>query len=197
MGRDNLLISLKSKGFSKKIIKAFANVPREMFLPPILRPLAYEDTALPLENGATISQPCTIAFMLSLLDLKPKQKILEIGSGCGYVLALLAEISPESQIIGLELIPGLARKSKSFLKNYQNIKVLTKNGFQGLPSKAPFDKILISASADNLPKHLYSQLTSKGIIVTPVKNSIFQIKKQNNSVKVKEFPGFVFVPLKY
>ena len=196
MNKNHLLVSLKSNSFSEKIVRAFEKVPREKFISNIYKSLAYEDIALPLEKRATISQPYTIAFMLNLLELKPKQKILEIGSGSGYVLALMAEISPKNEIHGIEIIKSLAAKSRGYLKGYPNIKVISKNGFNGIPNQAPFDRILISASTDKLPEHLYNQLSSKGILVAPVNNSIFQVKKQNNKLKVKEFPGFVFVPLK-
>ncbi|MBI2452444.1 protein-L-isoaspartate O-methyltransferase [Candidatus Pacearchaeota archaeon] len=193
MEKQQLLNYLKNY-FPEEIIKAFKKVPRENFLPENLKDLAYEDTALPLGYGATISQPYTIAFMLSLLELKKGQKILEIGSGCGYVLALLAEIT-KSKIYGIEIIKPLAEQSKKTLKKYKNIKVFCKNGFSGFPEKAPFDRILVSASANTFPEHLYSQLKPNGIIVVPVRDSIFQIKKQNGKIKIKEFPGFVFVNL--
>ncbi|MBU0760356.1 MAG: protein-L-isoaspartate(D-aspartate) O-methyltransferase [Nanoarchaeota archaeon] len=194
MNKSQLLTSLK-KQFPSKIVKAFAKVPREDFVPKELKSEAYLDTALPLEQGATISQPCTIASMLSLLELNQKQKILEIGSGCGYVLALLAEISQASEIYGIEILKSLAESSKENLSTYKNITIINKNGSQGLNEKAPFDRILISASADKMPEHLFQQLKDNGILVTPVNNSIFQIKKQNNKLSTKEFPGFVFVPL--
>jgi protein-L-isoaspartate(D-aspartate) O-methyltransferase len=195
MNKLRLLSSLKTNGFSEKIVSAFTKVPRENFLPENYKSFAYEDTAPPLEKGATISQPYTIAFMLNLLELKPNLRILEIGSGCGYVLALMAETSPKSEIYGIEIIKSLADKSKQYLKNYQNINIICKNGFNGLKEKSPFDRILISASANNLPEHLYPQLNDNGFIVVPVKDSIFQIKKQNNKISIKGFPGFVFVPL--
>lgn len=195
MNKQQLLESLKIHKFHKEIIKAFEKVKREDFIPKILKYYAYEDTALPLEKGATISQPYTIAFMLNLLELKPNQKILEIGSGSGYVLALISEISKNSQIYGIEIISSLAKKSKQNLKNYKNIKIYNKDGYSGLPEKAPFDRILISAAANEIPSHLYPQLKDKGILVTPVRNSIFQIKKQKSRIEKKEFPGFVFVPL--
>ncbi|MBU0466328.1 MAG: protein-L-isoaspartate(D-aspartate) O-methyltransferase [Nanoarchaeota archaeon] len=197
MDKPQLLASLKAQGFPQKILQAFAKVPRGYFLPQNLQAYAYEDQALPLEQGATISQPYTIAFMLNLLDIKPSQKILEIGSGCGYVLAILSKLSPSSKIYGIEVIKSLAEKSKQIISElkYKNVNVLDGNGFQGLKEKAPFDRILISAAADKLPEHLYPQLSNDGIIVTPVLGSIVQIKKQKGKIKLKEFPGFVFVPL--
>lgn len=194
MDKPQLLASLKAHGFSQQILNAFKKVPREDFIPANLQQYAYEDNALLLEKGATISQPYTIAFMLNLLELKPKQKILEIGSGCGYVLALLSEIT-DGKTYGIEIISSLVEKSKNYLSKYKNIQVFAKDGSQGLKEKAPFDRILISAAAAKIPEHLYPQLKDNGILVTPVLNSIVQIKKEKGKIKIKEFSGFVFVPL--
>ncbi len=201
MNKTQLITGLKNYGFSEEILRAFEKVPRENFVPESLKEYAYYDDALPLEEGATISQPYTIAFMLNLLELKKeskegeKQRILEIGSGSGYVLALLSEIT-KGEIYGLEIIESLAEKSKKILKKYKNITVYNKDGSKGLPEKAPLDRILISAAADEIPKHLFFQLEDKGILVAPVGNSIFQIKKEKGKIRIKEFPGFVFVPLR-
>ena len=195
MDKQSLIQSLKLKKFQDKVIKAFKKIKREDFLPENLRQHAYEDEALPLEKGATISQPYTIAFMLSLLELKDNLSILEIGSGSGYVLALINEISKNSKIYGIEIIETLANKSRQQLKNKSNIKIISKDGSNGLPQKAPFDRILISAAAQEIPEHLFSQLKDSGILVCPVQNSIFQIKKHKSNITKKEFPGFVFVPL--
>jgi len=193
--KQELLENLKANGFSESIIKAFEKIKREDFILPQYKSLAYEDIALPLEGGATISQPYTIAFMLSLLELKRGQKILEIGSGSGYVLALISEIILDGEIYGLEIIKSLAEKSKNLLKKDKSIKIINQDGSNGLPEHAPFDRILVSASAEELPLNLYAQLKNNGILVAPIKESIFQIKEQNSKIKLKEFPGFVFVPL--
>ena len=193
MDKKQLIESLK-ENFDEKIIKAFSRVKREDFVSKSLKELAYEDIPLPIGQGQTISQPYTIAFMLNLLDLKDNLDILEIGSGSGYVLALINEISKNSKIIGFERIKQLAENSKKVLKKYKNIKIINKNGFKGIPNKK-FDRILISASASKIPEHLYSQLNDNGIIVACVQNSIFQIKKNKNKIEIKEFPGFIFVPL--
>lgn len=197
MNKKELIESLRAQGFSEKIMKAFEKVPREKFIPENLKEYAYEDEALPLEEGATISQPYTIAFMLNLLELKKKEKILEIGSGSGYVLALLAEIT-EGKIYGIEISKNLSEKSKKILKelNFNNVEVFNKSGFEGLKEKSPFDRVLISAAAEKIPEHLFFQLKENGILVTPVGNSIFQIKKTDGKIRIKEFPGFVFVPLR-
>jgi len=195
MDKQQLIGSLKSHGFSNEIIESFKKVKRENFIQNNLKHLAYEDIALPLEEGATISQPYTIAFMLSLLELKENQKVLEIGSGSGYVLALMSKIIKKGEIYGIEIINFLANSSKKLLKKDKKITILNKDGSNGLPENAPFDRILISAATSEIPTHLYPQLKDNGIIVVPVNNSIFQIKKHNAQITKKEFQGFVFVPL--
>ena len=196
MNKRELLEKLRGEGFNDNLITAIKKVPREKFISKELEKYAYGDIALPLESGATISQPFTIAFMLNLLELKKGQKILEIGSGCGYVLALLHEIT-KGEIYGIEIIKELAVKSKKILRElkYDKIKVICKNGYFGLKENLPFDRILVSASADKIPEHLFSQLRNNGIMVVPVRNSIFRIKKKKERILTEEFPGFAFVPL--
>jgi len=237
--KPELLTYLEKKGFSNKILKAFEKIKRENFIPKNLKPYAYEDTPLSIGNGATISQPYTIAFMLNLLELNKltdksininnlkisksdiskinnkakkrrerslednklkvnninKPKILEIGSGSGYVLDLINEISKNSKIYGVERIKELVEKSSNVLKAKKNIVVICGDGSKGLKKYAPYDRILISASAEKIPLHLYSQLKNDGTMVCPVKNSIFQIKRRELKLEKKEFHGFIFVPL--
>jgi len=195
MNKEHLIQNLYAQKFSPRVVEAFNIVPRENFVPEDMKQFAYIDDALPLVKGATISQPSTIAFMLELLELKKGQKVLEIGSGSGYVLALLAEITG-GEIYGIEILPVLAEKSKETLKDYKNIHIVNENGFHGLPEKTPFDKILISASTTKIPAHLLYQLSDNGILVAPVRNSIFQVKKMDSQTITKEFPGFIFVPLR-
>tara|TARA_Y100000296_G_scaffold45435_1_gene52021 strand:+ start:3796 stop:4413 length:618 start_codon:yes stop_codon:yes gene_type:complete len=196
-----LLESLKQKGFSKEILQVFSKVKREDFIPDKIKEYAYEDISLPIGDSQTISQPYTIAMMFSLLELKKGQKILEIGSGCGYVLALLSEIvGKKGEIYGVEIIKELAEKSKRNLKEYKNIKVYNKNGRFGLKEKVLFDRILISARSREIPEKLVSQLKNNGIIVAPLGNSYVQsltsFKKIKGKLKLKkEIQGFVFVPL--
>ncbi len=220
MNKSQLLKSLQQQGFSNKILNAFKKIKRENFIPKELKQYAYENQPLPIGQGQTISQPYTIAFMLNLLRLPEldnktnnnkklisknktnnkilelkKFKILEIGSGSGYVLALINQISKNSKIYGVERIKQLAEKSKQVLKTKKNIKIIHANGTKGLKQKAPFDRILISASANELPQKIISQLDFGGIMVCVVKNSIFYIKRESKQTKIKEYPGFVFVPL--
>ena len=214
--KKDLVESLKQKGFPNEILRAFSEIKREDFIPKDLRKYAYEDTALPIGQNQTISQPYTIAVMLSLLELKrgeiknssthsPKsqmkgQKILEIGSGCGYVLALLSKIvGVKGKVFGIEIIKKLFEKSKKNIKEFKNVKIYNKNGFFGLKEKSPFDAILISAAIEKIPKLLVKQLKNNGIIVSPVggkyEQSITSFKKIKGKLKIKkEIPGFVFVP---
>ena len=195
MNKQQLIESLEKKGFPDKIIKAFQNVKREDLVPENLKSYSYEDIALPVEDGSSISQPSTVAFMLNLLELHQGQKILEIGSGSGYVLALMSDIIKDGKIYGIEINKSLAIKSKKYLEKDSNIEIISRSGFNGLPEFAPYDRILISASAPEIPRNLYSQLKDSGIIVAAVKQSIYQIKKENEKITEKEFPGFAFVPL--
>ncbi len=194
MDKVDLIKSLKANRFSEKIIDAFEKIDRKAFIPKETRAEAYEDIPLPIGHGQTISQPYTIAFMLTHLDIKDNQKILEIGSGSGYVLALLSVLNPNGKIFGIERIKKLADKSKKLLRYKKNISIINADGSKGLDNEAPFDRILVSASADKIPNEIISQLKVNGILVIPVKNSIFKLTK-NHENKIEEFPGFVFVPL--
>jgi len=196
MDKNQLIQNLKQSGFSEEILKAFSIVKRENFVPNNLKDIVYEDTSLPIGKGQTISQPYTIAVMFSLLELKKGQKVLEIGSGCGYASALMSEIvGPNGKIFGIERINELAKKSRKNLKDYKNIKIYSKNGSFGLPKHALFDRVLISASCREIPPKVIMQVKNNGIIVAPVSESLIAYKKSNHQLKIKkEIPGFVFVP---
>lgn len=199
MNKSQLIQSLKQQGFSKQIINAFEKVERENFVPQEIKPRAYIDSAQPITKGQTISQPYTIAMMLKMLELKKSQKVLEVGSGSGYVLALISEIT-KSKVYGIEKIKELAEKSKQNLKDYPDVKVYNRNGNKGLPSESPFDRILISAACEYPPKTLFNQLADNGILVAPIDSQInntqdlvaFQ-KKDNKYIEKQRIPGFIFV----
>ncbi len=193
MEKIDLIELLKKKGFKDNIINAFEKVERADFVPEEYQKYAYVDGPLPLGKGSTISQPQTIAHMLDWLELEPNQKILEIGSGSGYVLALIKAISPNSQIFGVEINQELVQKSQKILDN--DIKVINQNGLLGLLSQAPFDRILVSAAFDEKPMHLIDQLKEGGILVTPVKNTVFKFRKNNDSVAETSCYGFAFVAM--
>ena len=195
MKKEDLIEDLRKRGFSEKIIKAFEKIKRENFIPENLRKHSYEDIPLPIGYEQTISQPYTIAFMLNFLELEDKQKILEVGSGSGYVLALISEICKKCKIFGIERIKELAESSKKRLTKYKNVKVIYGDGSKGLEKEKPFDRILASAAAKNIPQKLVNQLKIRGILVAPVRSSIVKIQRFTNENKIKEYPGFRFVPL--
>ncbi|MBR9702138.1 protein-L-isoaspartate O-methyltransferase [Candidatus Pacearchaeota archaeon] len=198
MNKSLLLKSLRGRGFPKQVINAFSRVKREDFVLQSLRDRAYEDIALPIGHGQTISQPYTIGMMLDLLSLKKGQKVLEIGSGCGYVLALLSEIvGKKGEVFGVEIVESLADKSKINLQDY-DVKVYNQNGAEGLGEHAPYDRILISAGCESVPDKVLEQLKEDGILVAPVGSRFEQtltvMKRVKDNFKViEEVPGFVFV----
>ncbi|MGY4884044.1 MAG: protein-L-isoaspartate O-methyltransferase family protein [Nanobdellota archaeon] len=198
MDKEELIRSLKNKGFHERIITAFQHVKREDFVHENFRKMAYDDIALPLSNDQTISQPSTIALALSLLKLKENQKVLEIGSGCGYTLALIAEIiGPQGKAYGVEIVKELAEESINNLKDYPNTVIYNRNGkLKG--DETSFNRILISAALTEIPHEVLDQLADNGIIVAPIGSDFMQTltsirKIEGKYVVEKEIPGFIFV----
>lgn len=197
MEQADFLTKLKKDGFSSEIISAFRNVDREKFVLPAERVYVNEDIPLSIGHGQTNSQPSTIAFMLSLFRPAKDQKILEVGSGSGYVLALLSELTGGSVIFGVELIPELVIWSRKNLSGYANVKIRQAETEVGLEAEAPFDRILVSADAREVPEDLLSQLGEGGIIVCPIKNTIWKAVRTKSGFKTESYVGFRFVPLIY
>jgi protein-L-isoaspartate(D-aspartate) O-methyltransferase len=195
MYKKELCKKLQNHGFKENIIHAFEVVKRENFIPQEKTYLAYEDMALPIGYGQTISQPFTIAFMLKLLEINQGQRILEVGSGSGYVLALINKIENNLEIHGTEIVKELYTESKNRLNNFKNIHIHYTPNKLGLPNKPQFNRILVSASANETPLELIDQLNDPGIMVCPIRESIFKISKKEGIIKKVEYPGFIFVPL--
>lgn len=195
MPQETLLQDLARQGFSRPIIEAFRRVRREDFVRDQERDLAYENIALPLGYGQTISQPSTVAFMLTILEMAPGLKTLEVGSGSGYVLALLNALNPGGDIYGVEIVPALWERSEKILKEFDNIKIFPAEKSLGLADFAPFDRILVSAAATRLPEELVRQLAESGVMVVPINEEIAKIRKTKNGLLWSVFPGFSFVPL--
>jgi len=188
------------------IITAFRAIDRNDFVPQDWQSVAYEDYPIPIGYGQTISQPYTVAFMLELLQPKPGQKILDVGSGSAWTTALLAHIvGLKGKVFGIEIIPGLVEFGKQNVAKYRfdHAQILQAGPPAGeagkklgLPKEAPFDKILASAAANKLPKELIQQLQIGGTLVVPVRNDVLRVQKISaKETAVETFPGFAFVPL--
>ena len=160
---------LRGRGISdQRVLDAMLRVPRHEFVPPPYRQQAYEDHPLPIGNGQTISQPYIVAVMLESLQLTPASKVLEVGTGSGYVTALLAELAGE--VFSVERHPDLAAAAREILTalGYHNAHVFTGDGNLGHPAAAPFDAIIVSAAAPDLPPALLAQLQDDGRMIIPV-----------------------------
>lgn len=190
-----------------KIIKAFRMVRRQDFVRPEDKSLADADAPLSIGYGQTISQPATVAFMLEKLQPRAGEKVLDIGCGSGWTTALLAQIAGKpGKVYGLERIRELKDFAAANVSKYDFIKngtvhIICSDGFYGLPEFGPFDKILVSAAAEEIPGELLKQLKAGGRLVMPVgkrfasQSIVVMDKIADNKFKTKEYPGFVFVPL--
>lgn len=181
-----------------RVFSAMLKIPRERFIPQGQKYMAYSDAALPIGFEQTISQPYTVAFMTKLLDLKGNEKVLEIGTGSGYQAAILSYLAKE--VYTIERIPELAKSAENTLKELKikNVKVRAGQGEFGWKEEAPFNAILVTAGMEFVPKELFSQLKTGGILVVPVgigedrvmtkyKKGLFRISK-------KKYGVFSFVP---
>ena len=170
------------------IINAFTEIDRRL-CPEPHRDQAYADAPLPIGAEQTISQPSTVAFMLELLEPHAGQTILDVGAGSGWTTALLAQVAgPHGHVYGVEIIDELVDFGRSNLANYSLQASIQKSGAAlGLPERAPFDRILVSAATDRFPDELFTQLANEGIMVLVIRDAV---------VRLQKFPGFAFVPLK-
>lgn len=160
---------LRARGISDaRVLDAMLRMPRHEFVPEPYRAQAYEDHPLPIGDDQTISQPYIVALMLESLQLKPTDKVLEVGTGSGYATALLAELA--GQVFSMERHPALAENARKVLAalGHSNVQVLIGDGTLGLPAAAPFDAILVSAAAPDLPAALLAQLREGGRMIIPV-----------------------------
>lgn len=199
--RKKLVEIVKNKGITdEKVLNALNNVPRHFFLDSAFDELAYEDRAFPIAEGQTISQPYTVAYQSQLMDLKPFLKVLEIGTGSAYQAVVLAELG--AQVYTIERQKKLFDQNKTFdfLKKYRSIKFFYGDGYEGLPTYAPFDRVLITAAAPEIPPRLMEQLKPGGMMVIPVGVGEVQrmmriTRLENGAVKEELFDSFSFVPM--
>ncbi len=199
--RKKLMDLLRDKGISdENVLRAMNNIPRHYFLDSAFDKIAYEDRAFPISEGQTISQPYTVAYQTQLLQVKPNEKILEIGTGSVYQATVLAEIG--AKVFTIERQKKLFDKTKQFiLKNqYPHLKFFYGDGYEGLPTYAPFDKVIITAAAPFVPPKLLAQLKPGGKMVIPLDEGEHQrmlriTKHEDGTTREEAFENFSFVPM--
>ena len=197
--RNKLVKKLALKGITdNRVLEAIGKVPRHVFFDEALLGHAYEDKAFPIGEGQTISQPYTVAFQTEKLEIKPGEKVLEIGTGSGYQAAILVEMG--AKVYTIEYNRKLYEKTKVFLPlmGYKPY-FFFGDGSKGIPAKAPYDKILVTAGAPIIPDALIDQLAEGGILIIPVgdreKQKMVKIRKTKGKLIKEEFDYFAFVPL--
>ena len=197
--RNKLVKKLGLKGIRDEgVLKAIGKVPRHLFFDEALLSHAYEDKAFPIGEGQTISQPYTVAFQTEKLEIRPGDKVLEIGTGSGYQAAVLLELG--AKVYSIEYNKNLYERTKSFLpKLGYRPYLFYGDGSRGLVSKAPFDRILVTAGAPVIPRALTDQLAEGGILIIPVggreQQKMVRIRKTRNELHYEQFENFAFVPL--
>ncbi len=199
--RRKLVDTVRGKGITdEKVLAAIEKIPRHFFLDSAFDEVAYEDKAFPIAEKQTISQPYTVAYQTQLLELKPFDKVLEIGTGSAYQAAVLAEMGV--LVFTIERQKKLFESNKNFpyLKKFSNIKYFYGDGYEGLPTYAPFDKVLITAAAPEIPIKLLGQMKINGMMVIPVGTGEVQtmkrlIKQKEGTWREEIYDRFSFVPM--
>ncbi|PIW40469.1 MAG: protein-L-isoaspartate O-methyltransferase [Chloroflexi bacterium CG_4_10_14_0_8_um_filter_46_9] len=197
--RDSLIAKLSLEISDKRVLEAMRHVPREVFVSEDQYYAAYEDRPLSIGFGQTISQPYIVALMVQALELKREDKVLELGAGSGYEAAILAELA--RQVITVERISELAEGAKRVLEKlgYSNVMVYLAGKKLGWPDAAPYNAIIVSAGAPNIPQILLDQLSLGGRLVIPVgsrwQQDLLKVTKRRGGNKVENLGGCYFVPL--
>ena len=187
---------------NKAVIEAMEKVPRHLFVPPDLQEEAYDDRPLPIGEGQTISAPHMVAMMCEALELEENNKVLEVGAGSGYHACVIAHVVKKGKVIAIERIKKLAEKAEENMKRAgcERIKIVTGDGTKGYAEEAPYDRILVTAAAPEIPQPLITQLKPGGILLIPVgsrfSQDLLRIRKISEDKITKEnLGGVVFVPL--
>jgi protein-L-isoaspartate(D-aspartate) O-methyltransferase len=186
---------------SEQVMKAMGHVPREAFVAERDRPFAYENRPLAIGHGQTISQPFIVALMTDLLDLEPDDRVLEIGTGCGYQAAVLAEVA--QTVYSIEIIEELAVAARNLLQQlgYENVRIRQGDGFLGWPEEAPFDAIIVTAAPEDMPPALPQQLAIGGRLVLPIgprsdSQMLWRcVKRADGSLEMERKLPVAFVPM--
>lgn len=210
MTKASLIQELESFGLltESRLKKAFQDIDRADFVSPEFRSAAYFNIPLPIGHNQTISQPLTVAFMLHLLEPKPGQTILDVGSGSGWQTALLAHIvsatnkvtEKPGHIVALEIMTTLCATSAQAINKYNYlehgiVEIHCRNAEGGFPDRAPYDRIIAAASLSDIPHDWHNQLKVNGIMVAPIGQSIIKwVKNEDGTIIESSYPGFVFVP---
>lgn len=196
-----VLKQLKARDITdRKVLEAMGATPRHLFVSPRLRSQAYNDYPLPIDEGQTISQPYIVALMTQCLELKPGEKVLEIGTGSGYQAAVLAYLTDE--VYSIEIREKLAKTAQETLSklNYDQVKVKWADGYFGWEEHAPFDAIIVTCAANHIPPPLLQQLKEGGRLIIPVGSTLFfqtlmLVTKTNGKPKVRHVLDVSFVPM--
>lgn len=198
--RNRLVQEVRRKGITdERVLDAIGRVPRHLFMDSSFVKLAYQDQAFPIGQGQTISQPYTVAVQTELLQIQPGDQVLEVGTGSGYQAAVLAEMGAD--VFSVERQKRLYEKTSNLLSsmNYKKVRLFLGDGYEGLPAFAPFDKILVTAGAEEIPSSLLVQLKTGGLMVVPVGKSdqtMTRVKRiSEDDFEQENFGKFAFVPM--
>jgi len=182
-----------------RVLAVMSKVPRHEFVPETLRPFAYQDHPLPIGHGQTISQPYIVAFMTEQLELRPTDRVLEVGTGSGYQAAVLAELA--AQVYTVEIIEDLAKGAAAVLKRlgYTNVHVRAGDGYKGWPEAAPFDTIIVTCAPEKVPPPLLEQLKEGGRMIIPVgpawDQELVVLRKRDGNLERRAVLPVRFVPM--
>ncbi len=201
IGRMEFLLTLRQRGITDQaVLRAMEEVPRGEFVEADHTDMAYADRALPIACGQTISQPYVVAYMTEQLALKPEHRVLEIGTGSGYQAAVVSRLARE--VVSIERFRTLAETARQRLKRlgYKNVDVVVGDGFAGVPEKAPYDRIVVTAAAEKLPQTLVDQLADGGVLLLPLgphegTQHIVKLTKTSTGLAREELLPVRFVPL--
>ena len=200
--KNELLLNWQDKNVDERLLLAFEQIPRELFVPPQFKEYAYEDQPLPTVRKQSISQPTTIMIMLQSLEIKEGERVFEIGAGAGYQAALISKIIGKSgTLVTVDVIPELVQLAKRNMKDLKltNVIVLEADGSEGFLAQAPYDRIIITAACPNIPQPVIDQLREGGVIVAPVGDlegqTLVKGTKVNGKLELDFLGPFRFVPM--